>query len=186
MGKLNQRKIRWIIREMEKRERSVYRIAKLQHISSRWVRDLYCSYRDTGEYPYPNRPDRKPRSISKEERQIVLDVRKEHPLCAVILEKILAYMGINISHNRIHKILKEEGLVMNRPKKQKQRKYVRYERKHSNSLWHTDLFEYKEDKMINFEDDASRDLEYLLMQHHRIQPLFLSKLLEDTSAQNRS
>ena len=156
MRKLNQRKIRWIIREMEKGERSVYRIAKLQDISSRWVRNLYRSYSETGEYPYPNKPGRRPRPISKEERQIVLDVRKEHPLCAVILEKILAYQGINISHNRIHKILKEEGLSMNHPKKQKQRKYVRYERKHSNSLWHTDWFEHKEDKMINFEDDASR------------------------------
>jgi len=156
MRKLNQRKIRWIIREMEKEERSVYRIAKLQNISSRWVRELYHSYQETGEYPYPDKSGRKPRPISRVERQIVLDVRDEHPLCAVTLEKILAYRGTNISHNRIHKILKKEGLAMNHPKKQKQRKYVRYERKHSNSLWHTDWFEYKADKMISYEDDASR------------------------------
>ena len=72
------------------------------------------------------------------------------------LEKILDHQGIHISHNRIHQILKEEGLVHHEPKKQKQRKYIRYERKHSNSLWHTDWFEYKGWKMISFEDDASR------------------------------
>ncbi|MCD6411959.1 MAG: hypothetical protein J7L20_06020 [Thermoplasmata archaeon] len=39
--KLNQRKIRWIIREMEKGERSVYRIAKLQNVTPRMgERDL--------------------------------------------------------------------------------------------------------------------------------------------------
>ncbi|HEC87436.1 MAG TPA: hypothetical protein ENI49_06215, partial [Thermoplasmatales archaeon] len=46
MRKLNQRKIRWIIREMEKGERSVYRIAKLQNVTPRWVRELYRRYRE--------------------------------------------------------------------------------------------------------------------------------------------
>ncbi|HEC93314.1 MAG TPA: IS481 family transposase, partial [Candidatus Atribacteria bacterium] len=59
MRKLNQRKIRWIIREMEKGERSVYRIAKLQNVTPRWVRELYRRYTETGEYPYPNKPGRK-------------------------------------------------------------------------------------------------------------------------------
>ena len=156
MKKLNQRKIRWIIREMKKGERSVYRIAKLQDITPRYVRKLYHSYRETGIYPYPQKPGRKPKKISPEERQIILELRKKHPLCAVTLEKILDHQGIHISHNRIHQILTEEGLVHHEPHKQKQRKYIRYERKHSNSLWHTDWFEYKGWKMISFEDDASR------------------------------
>ncbi|HEC80906.1 MAG TPA: helix-turn-helix domain-containing protein, partial [Thermoplasmatales archaeon] len=109
MRKLNQRKIRWIIREMEKGERSVYRIAKLQNVTSRWVRELYRRYTETGEYPYPDKPGRKPSPISDEERRIVLEIRKQHPVCAVTLEKILDKEGIHISHNRIHGILKEEG-----------------------------------------------------------------------------
>ena len=36
------------------------------------------------------------------------------------------------------------------------RKYKCYQRKHSNSLWHTDWFQYKLKWYILFEDDASR------------------------------
>ncbi|RLD97148.1 MAG: IS481 family transposase [Aquificota bacterium] len=156
MRKLNQRKIRWIIREMEKGERSVYRIAKLQNVTPRWVREIYRRYKEIGEYPYPNKPGRKPSLISDEERRIVLEIRRQHPVCAVTLEKILDREGIHIPHNRIHRILKEEGLSRNEPKKQKRRKWIRYERRHSNSLWHGDWFEYRGKHIVVFEDDASR------------------------------
>ena len=38
MKKLNQRKVRWIVREMDKGERSVYRIAKTMDVTPRWAR----------------------------------------------------------------------------------------------------------------------------------------------------
>ena len=59
-------------------------------------------------------------------------------------------------HNRIHRILLEEGFAKQNIRKQKKRKYECYERKHSLSLVHTDWFEYKRKKVILFEDDASR------------------------------
>lgn len=41
--------------------------------------------------------------------------------------------------------------------KKNQRKYVKYEREYSNSLWHIDWSEYnKKEKLIIIEDDASR------------------------------
>jgi putative transposase len=156
MRKLNRRKIRWIIREMEKGERSVYMIAKLQNVTPRWVRELYRRYRETGQYPYPNKPGRKPLPISDEERRVVLEIRKQHPVCASTLEKILDKSGIHIPHNKIHKILREEELVRSEPRKQKRRRWIRYERKHSNSLWHVDWFEYQDKHILIFEDDASR------------------------------
>ena len=156
MRKLNQRKIRWIIREIEKGERSVYRIAKLQNVTPRWVRELYRRYRETGRYPYPDKPGRKPSFISGEERRVVLEIRKQHPVCALTLEKILDRKGIRIPHNRIHRILKEEGLAKNEPRKQRRRRWIRYERRYSNSLWHSDWFEYQKKQVIVFEDDASR------------------------------
>ena len=61
-----------------------------------------------------------------------------------------------ISHNRIHRILIESGMAMEDPNKRKQRKWVRYERKHSNSLWHMDWAEYREEQLLVIEDDASR------------------------------
>ncbi|HEC93738.1 MAG TPA: transposase [Candidatus Atribacteria bacterium] len=120
------------------------------------MREIYRRYTETGRYPYPNKPGRKPSPISDEERRIVLEIRKQHPVCAVTLEKILDKEGIHIPHNRIHRILKKEGLSKDEPKKQKRRKWIRYERKHSNSLWHSDWFEYESKHIVVFEDDASR------------------------------
>ena len=157
MRKLNQRKIRWIIREVEKGEQTIYRIAKTQNITSRWTRELYHIYQETGQYPYPKKPGRKPRPISASEKACVLQLKKKHPLSgAVVLEFLTAKEGNRIPHNRIHKILKAEGLAKNEPRKQKRRKWIRYQRKHSNSLWHTDWFEEQKDQIILFEDDASR------------------------------
>ena len=110
MKKLNQRKIQWIIREMKKGERSVYRIAKTMDVTPRWVRELYQNYKETKQFPFPKKPGRKPRLVSTEERNIVLETRKEHPLSgAVALEKIIDSKGVHIGHNRIHCILKQEG-----------------------------------------------------------------------------
>ncbi|EMR74773.1 hypothetical protein MBGDF03_01261, partial [Thermoplasmatales archaeon SCGC AB-540-F20] len=66
MKKLNQKKVRWIVREMEKGDRSVYRIAKTMDITPRWVREIYRDHQRTGRYLYPTKPGRKPRSISNE------------------------------------------------------------------------------------------------------------------------
>ena len=156
MKKLNQKKVRWIVREMIKGERSVYRIAKQMNITPQWVREIHRIYQKTGQYLYPKKSGRKPRPVSEEERARVLGIRKQHPLSPVTLERILDEQGIHIAHNRIYKILKEEGLVKNEPKKQRRRKWIRYERRYSNSLWHADWFEEKQDQIILFEDDASR------------------------------
>lgn len=155
MKKLNQRKIKWICREMEKRELSVCRIAKIQKITPQWARELHRKYVKTGSFPFPRPSGRKPRPIEEEERTAVLEMWKKHPVCALTLEKLLS-QKYPMSHNRIHRILKEEGLAKPEPKKQKRRKWVRYERKHSNSLWHCDWFEEKGEQVILFEDDASR------------------------------
>lgn len=142
---------------MDKGERTVYRIAKIQNITPRWVRELYKIYQEIGQYPYPHKPGRKPLSITSAEKARILELKRKHPLSgAVVLEYLTAYTGDRIPHNRIHKILKEEGLAKNEPAKQKRRKWIRYQRKYSNSLWHTDWFEEQKDQVIMFEDDASR------------------------------
>lgn len=157
MKKLNQKKVKWIVREMDKGERSVYRIAKTTGITPQWTREIHRIYHEAGEYPFPHKPGRKSRRVSNEEREFVLQVRKEHPLSgAVALEKILDSKGVHIGHNRIHRILKEEGFARDEPHKQRRRKWIRYQRRYSNSLWHADWFEQKQDQIILFEDDASR------------------------------
>lgn len=156
MRKLNQRKVRWIIKEIDNQERSIYRIAKTQHITPQWTRKLYQQFQDTSQYPYPKKPGRKPSPILPEEKQIILETYRSHPLAAVTLEKILSEQSIHIGHNRIHRILKQEGLAKDEPHKQRRRSYVRYERRFSNGLWHADWFEKQNQQIILFEDDASR------------------------------
>ena len=156
MRKLNQKKIRWIIKQIDKGEQSTYRIAKTQYITPRWARELHHQFHTLYQYPYPKKAGRKPTPISDEEIQIVLEIRKQHPLNALTLEKILAEQGIHIGHNRIHRILKNEGLAKDEPHKQRRRKWVRYERRYTNSLWHADWFEEPHEQIILFEDDVSR------------------------------
>jgi transposase len=117
MKKLNQKKVKWVVREMDKGERSVYRIAKTMKITPQWAREIHRTYHKTGEYPFPQKPGRRPRPISEVERNIILEVRKKHPISG---------------------------------------KWIRYQRRYSNSLWHADWFEQRQDKVILFEDDASR------------------------------
>lgn len=157
MRKLNLRKIRWILNEMKKRELSVYQIARTQKVSQRWVRHLPVKYE--GISPYKIRimkPGRPHTSIPEEERLAVLEVYYRAPMCAVKIEKYLEKEGKHISHNRIHRILLEAGKVKVTTKKIRRKKWVRYERKHSNSLWHTDFCEIEGKQVIAYIDDASR------------------------------
>jgi len=155
MLKLNKRKIRWIVREINKGNLSVYRIARIQRITPQHARRVHVKYSDV-KNPILLPCGCKPKRITDEEKKIVIDSYKEMHLSAVRLETILKTKGIHMPHNRIHKILKGEGLAKNEPNKQRQRKWVRYERKHSNSLWHADWFEHDGEHLILIEDDASR------------------------------
>jgi putative transposase len=148
--------VRWIIREVDSQEQSIYRIAKIQDITPQWTRELHRRFQETSQYPYPRKSGRKPSPISPEEKRVVLETYSSHPLAAVTLEKILVEQNIHIGHNRIHRILKEEGLAKDEPHKQRRRSYVRYERRFSNGLWHADWFEKQNQQIILFEDDASR------------------------------
>lgn len=157
MKKLNQRKIRWIIREMKRGELSVYRIARQQKITPQWVRILYKKYLETGEYPYPRPAGRKKLDIDPEEREYVLRLKEQHPLSgATTLEYLSGVDGKRIPHNRIYRILKESGKVKDEPKKKRRRRWIRYQRKHSLSLFHIDWFEKDGLYQIFIEDDASR------------------------------
>ena len=73
-----------------------------------------------------------------------------------MIEQYLDEKNIHINHNRVHRILLEAKLAKEEKRKKNRRKLVRYERKHSNSLWHTDWFEFKGKQCIIFIDDASR------------------------------
>lgn len=160
-GVLEQKQIEWIIKaKNEGRKNS--EIAYIQGISVRRVQQLYSTYKKNGSIPTLRKPGR-PRApdISEQERSIIKDAYERFRMCACYLEQVLSSYGIKIHHKRIHKVLKEEGLAMNEPHKQRRRKWIRYEREHANSLWHTDWYQIKDPRwkgrwLIAYEDDASR------------------------------
>ena len=155
MKKLNKKKIRWIVRQVNKREIGLYTIAKIQKITPQHVCRVARRYKACKD-PVLNNCGRKPREISKEEYNLVIKTYKELRAGATMIEQYLDEKGIHINHNRIHRILLEEGLARHEQKKQHRRSWVRYERKHSLSLVHADWFEFKQRQAILFIDDASR------------------------------
>jgi putative transposase len=152
-GKLDPVKIAWIIREKERHELTSRVIAERMGVSEVWVKKLWRRYRVNGcTIPEPRRPGRKPVEISSEERDSIVRAYARYEACALVLERI-----IHIPHNRIHRVLREMGLAMDEPKKHVRKKWIRYERKYSNSLWHADwtLIDGM-GWLIAYLDDASR------------------------------
>jgi putative transposase len=154
MKKLNKQKVRWIVKEVERRELGVWTIARAQNITKQHAYRVAKKFKN--REPEFRNPGRKPKGISDEERKIVVETYKEIRASAVMIEQYLDEKGIHIGHNRIHKILLEAELAKEEQRKKNRRKWVRYERKHSNSLWHTDWFEFKGKQGIIYIDDASR------------------------------
>ena len=111
-------------------------------VSARRVGKLRSGYKDTPpeEITYPPRTGRPVRALPG---------RREHPAVpthctecrrvAVRPEEIIKEStGTHVAHGAIQAILKDEEPVENRPGKAKRRKWVRYERRLSNPVWHTD------------------------------------------------
>ena len=153
MKKLNKKKIEWIIREVSKGELSTYSIAKTQKITPRWAREVNKKFKDK-EIIFL-KPGRKKKETKREE-ELILETYKEFPVGAVNMEKILDSKGKHIPHNKVHEIMKKNNLAVTEPRKSRKRKWIRYERRHSNSLWHADWFEHENKHIILIEDDASR------------------------------
>jgi putative transposase len=154
--KLDPVKVEWIVRQKEKGT-SNKTIADSMQVSPRWVRKLWRRYRATGTIPELRKPGRRHVEASEDEKELIVEVRREYETGASVLERIIDSRGTHIPHNRIHRVLKSMGLARDEPRKQTRRKWVRYERRYSNSMWHTDwtLIDGK-GWMIAYIDDASR------------------------------
>ena len=74
---------------------------------------------------------------------------------------IKADTGIDINHNRIQRVMNASGLSSGAGRRWKKKNWIRYEREHSNELWHTDWHQIKDPRwkglwLITYEDDSSR------------------------------
>ncbi len=155
--KLDPVKVEWIVKERLKGRKNMA-VASSMGVSTRRVQEILSEYRRTKEVPPLRRPGRKLLEATTEEREIISRAYGEQRASACPLERAIdAKYGRRISHNRIHRVLKEMGLARDEPRKKERRKWVRYEREYSNSMWHADwtLLDGK-GWLIAYLDDASR------------------------------
>ena len=158
MVKLKEGKLRWVLKQKNKKNRD---LAFLCGIKVRRFQQLKAEYQKTGEIPKLN-PKRRPKTeLNEEQKKIILKAAEDSKLDGALTLRlyIKRYYGITIPRNKLHNFLLEQGISKPDQKKQKQRKYCRYERKHSFSLVHLDWHESKiipEKWVCAVEDDASR------------------------------
>jgi putative transposase len=155
--KLNDRKIRWLIQE-KLRGRGSGELALIQKVTRRRVEQLWLTYRRTGMMPTLKQPGRpcKPRNLK--EVNLILQAYDRHQTNALTLQKIIFdEKHIHLPHNRIHEVLRMTGRAQPQPAKQARRKWVRYEREHSMTLWHMDWKQLTTGEwFLAIMDDASR------------------------------
>jgi putative transposase len=138
MYELNFKKRVWIVKQYLS-DVSTSKIALAQNISCRTVQKLAKIYAQYGWDGLKDHKTGRPEVVLNQSVVIIiLDLRKRFGYGACHIEQILQRKGFTISHRQIEKVLVRNGLVEPNIKKQKPRKWVRYELPNPNDLWHTD------------------------------------------------
>src|SRR3989344_3948948 len=118
---------------------STSKIALAQNISCRTVQKLAKIYvQDSWDGLKDHKPGRSETILNQTAVILILDLRKRFGYGACHIEHILKQKGFAISHRQIEKVLIRNDMVVPNIKKQKPRKWVRYELPNPNDLWHTD------------------------------------------------
>lgn len=110
-----------------------------QNINRRCVYQILDKYREFGWDGLKDHiTGRQETSLNSNIEIIIFDLRQKFGYGALRIEQILKQKGFTISHRQIEKLLVRNGLVMPNIKKQKPRKWVRFELPNPNDMWHTD------------------------------------------------
>ena len=163
LSKLDVSQVRWIVREKAKGEMTNGAIAEAMHVSVRTVQYLWARFRYTrpDDIVYPARTGRPQDDLpGRREHGAVVGLHAQCRTGAARLEGCIERKsGLHIPHNTIHDILKDDNLAVTQPKKSKRRKWIRWERSHSNMMWHTDFKQLKDGRwFLGYGDDAARKI----------------------------
>lgn len=138
MYKLNFKKRVWITKQILSGT-SVTKVAQAQKVSRISVFKITETYKEYGwDGLKDHKPGRSPNVLNQTAIIIILDLRKRFGYGACHIEQILKQKGFKISHRQIEKVLNQNNMVIPNIKKQRSRKWVRYELPNPNDLWHTD------------------------------------------------
>ena len=160
MQKLTNRDIERIVKQWHKKK-PISEIANYFGVSRQWIHHIIKRYSQSGIIPVLHRPGRKSKDIHEETQFLILESYHDCRIGPVHLEKKIEEIhGIHIPHNTIYRVLLGHGCIEVNMRKRKQRKWVRFEREHSMSLWQGDWKEVTIDGqkkwLIAFMDDSSR------------------------------
>jgi len=138
MYKLTFKKRAWIVKQHLKGV-SASNLARTQNIHRSAVYQIISKYQQGGwDFLQDHKTGRPEAVINKNAQILIIDLRKRFEYGPSRIEHLLRSKGFGIPHRQIEKILIRNGLVEPNVKKQKARKWVRYELPHPNDLWHTD------------------------------------------------
>lgn len=138
MYKLTFKKRVWIVKQFRE-GKSATKLAQAQGIHRSAVYQIVDKYKQYGWDGLKDHKTGRPETILNQNSVIIiLDLRKRFGYGPNRIEQILRRKGFSISHRQIEKVLIRNGLVKPNPKKQRPRKWVRYQLPNPNDLWHTD------------------------------------------------
>lgn len=138
MAKLTYEKRVWIVKQYEAGN-SPFKLALAQKINRRCVYQIIENYKLYGwDGLKDHKTGRSEVVLNPKVQDMILEMRKTYGYGPLRIENDLKNKGFSISHRQIEKLLVRNGLVQPNVKKQKARKWVRYELPNPNDLWHTD------------------------------------------------
>lgn len=158
MYKLTFEKRVWIVKKRLEGV-SPSKLALAQKISEGMVRRLLRTYNELGwDGLKDHKTGRLETVLNPKVEIVILDLRRRFGYGACRIEHLLKSKGFPISHRQIEKVLLRNGLVEPNIKKQKPRKWVRYELPNPNDLWHTDWSydPYTQQQLSVYLDDRTR------------------------------
>jgi putative transposase len=158
MKPISCRKKRYILRHFGGESR--HQLAREMKVSKSTVYRVAKNLRGCNLYhlPAPKKCGRKRHETTQDEVKIAVAYRQKYKAnCNTLEMLIMAHEKRKMPHNRISDILRKEGLIHVQKKKKKRNAWVRFERKHSLSMWQADWKQLQNGNwIIAFKDDASR------------------------------
>jgi putative transposase len=156
MTELTNKKRKWIIQQF-RAGRSATSIARIQKISRRYVYKLVKKFNKEGIVAYEGKKSGRPKiKINLSFVKKVIEIRNRDDYGSEKLHFVMKRDGFSVSQHIIQRILDEQGLTDQCPKRRGQRKYVRFQWPMSNYMWHCDWSQYRGKWYCILIDDRSR------------------------------
>ncbi len=160
--RLDERAIKYLIRQLQKGARASH-VALQLGVTSRHVRRLWEHFLEEGSIDcIMPRPAGRPASQPAQDMIDAVVKLHEHEIMGVQRTVLrLHELGINISYYDAYRIMTMEGMIETSEARSGRRKWIRYERRYSNAMWHVDWHLIRDPRLkganlIVYLDDASR------------------------------